>query len=111
MSVASNSDSYCSFSHGPGEELGASTNELYVATTSSEGSVEPTVVPAREMKALVEKLKASAAPALVVGHSNTVGETIAALGITDPVKIGDADYDNLFIVVPGTKPALLRLHY
>lgn len=73
--------------------------------------IEATVVPAREMKALVEKLKGSAAPVLVVGHSNTVGETIAALGVTESVKIGDADYDNLFIVVPGTKPTLVRLHY
>ena len=73
--------------------------------------IQPTVVQARDMKALVEKLKAADAPALVVGHSNTVGETIAALGVAEPVKIGDADYDNLFVLVPGTKPALVRLHY
>lgn len=70
-----------------------------------------TVVPARDMKALVEKLKAADTPVLVVGHSNTVGETIAALGVTEPVKISDADYDNLFVVVPGVKPTLVRLHY
>jgi phosphohistidine phosphatase SixA len=73
--------------------------------------IEVTVVPSRDMKGLIEKLKAAAAPVLVVGHSNTVGETIAALGISEPVKIGDADYDNLFIVSPGVKPTLVRLHY
>lgn len=73
--------------------------------------IEVTVVPSRDMKGLVEKLKAAASPVLVVGHSNTVGETIAALGISEPVKIGDADYDNLFIVSPGLKPTLVRLHY
>jgi phosphohistidine phosphatase SixA len=73
--------------------------------------IEATVVPAREMKTLVEKIKGAAAPVLVVGHSNTVGDTIAALGVAEPVKIGDADYDNLFIVVPGAKPTLVRLHY
>ena len=73
--------------------------------------VTATVVPARDMKALVEKLKAADAPVLVVGHSNTVGETIAALGVTEPVKIGDGDYDNLFVVVPGAKHTLVRLHY
>lgn len=73
--------------------------------------IEVTVVPAREAKALIEKLKGATAPVLVVGHSNTVGETIAALGVSDPVKIGDADYDNLFIVSPGARPSLIRLHY
>lgn len=73
--------------------------------------IEITVVSSRDSKALVDKLKAAAAPVLVVGHSNTVGETIAALGVSEPVKIGDADYDNLFIVSLGAKPGLIRLHY
>jgi broad specificity phosphatase PhoE len=73
--------------------------------------IQATVVPAREMKALTEKLRASTENALVVGHSNTVGETIAALGVAEPVKVGDADYDNLFIVLRGEKPTLVRLHF
>ena len=73
--------------------------------------IEATVIPAREMKSLVEKLRAGTAPALVVGHSNTVGETIAALGVAEPVKVGDADYDNLFIVAGGAKPTLVRLRF
>ena len=73
--------------------------------------IQASVVPAREMKALVEKLRTGADNALVVGHSNTVGETIAALGVTEPVKVGDADYDNLFIVLRGEKPTLVRLHF
>ena len=73
--------------------------------------IEATVVPAREMKSLVEKLKSNPGNVLVVGHSNTVGEMIAALGVTEPVKVGDADYDNLFVVVRSDKPTLVRLHY
>ena len=73
--------------------------------------IEPTVVQARDMKALVEKLKAADTPVLVVGHSNTVGETIAALGVTDAVKVEDSEFDHLFIVTPGQKPGLIRLHY
>lgn len=72
--------------------------------------IEPTVVPAREMASLVARLKAGTANALVVGHSNTVGETIGALG-GDAVKIADTEYDNLFVVLPGEKPTLVRLHY
>lgn len=73
--------------------------------------ITPTVVPARDLPALIEKVKAAAGNSLVVGHSNTVGDVIARLGVSDPVKLGDDDYDNLFVVVKGEKPALLRLHF
>lgn len=73
--------------------------------------IEVTVVPARDMAGLIEKVKAATANVLVIGHSNTVGEVIARLGVTDPVKLTDDDYDNLFVVVPGTRPSLIRLHF
>jgi len=34
-----------------------------------------------------------------------------ALGISEPINIADNDYDNLFVVVLGEKPQLIRLHY
>jgi broad specificity phosphatase PhoE len=51
--------------------------------------------------------------ALVVGHSNTIPQLIAALGVREKVEIGDRDFDDLFIVVPrGTgEPLLLHLRY
>jgi phosphohistidine phosphatase SixA len=51
--------------------------------------------------------------ALVVGHSNTVPQLLRALKVDTPVTIADADYDNLFIVVPTREsaPALLRLKF
>jgi hypothetical protein len=36
---------------------------------------------------------------------------IRSLGVSDPVKLEDADYDNLFVVVKGNKPTLVRLHF
>lgn len=72
--------------------------------------IEPTVVPSKDVAALVDKLK-SGGDALVVGHSNSVGQIIQQLGIADPVTLGDEDYDNLFIVVRGEKPTLIRLHF
>ncbi|MEY2498548.1 MAG: hypothetical protein QOD12_2104, partial [Verrucomicrobiota bacterium] len=48
---------------------------------------------------------------LVVGHSNTVPDLIKAFGIATPIQIADGDYDNLFVLVPGEKPRLTRLHY
>jgi len=73
--------------------------------------IEATVVAARDMPALIEKLKGATGNALVVGHSNTVGEVIAGLGVIEPVKLQDTDYDNLFVVVTGEKPTLVRLHF
>jgi hypothetical protein len=47
----------------------------------------------------------------VVGHSNTVGPILEALGVSEKITLGDSDYDNLFVVVPGEKPTLVRLHF
>lgn len=73
--------------------------------------LEVTVVNANDMAGLIEKVKAASGNVLVVGHSNTVGDVVAKLGVADPPKVGDNDYDNLFVVVGREKPTLLRLHY
>jgi broad specificity phosphatase PhoE len=70
-----------------------------------------TTLPAENQAALVAKLRTSTANSLVVGHGNTIPDIIKALGITQPVNISDSDYDNLFVVVLGEKPYLIRLHY
>jgi phosphohistidine phosphatase SixA len=68
-------------------------------------------VSSKDPQGLVGKLKAAKGTVLVVGHSNTVPDVIKRLGVETPVTIGDADYDNLFIVTPGPPPSVLRLHY
>lgn len=73
--------------------------------------VEPIVVESRDTPALIEKLKAGNGNALVVGHSNSVGQVIQALGVAEPVTLSDDDYDNLFVVVGRDKPTLVRLHF
>jgi phosphohistidine phosphatase SixA len=70
-----------------------------------------TTLPAENKTALVAKLRTSTANSLVVGHGNTIPEVIKALGISEPVNIPDSDYDNLFMVLLGEKPHLIRLHY
>ena len=70
-----------------------------------------TTLPAENQTALIAKLRTSTATSLVVGHGNTIPDIIKALGITEPVNIPDSDYDNLFVVVLGEKPYLIRLHY
>jgi len=60
---------------------------------------------------LIQTVTAATGNVLVVGHSNTLPEVIKGLGITEPVSIAEGDYDNLFVVIKGEKPSLLRLHY
>lgn len=70
--------------------------------------VPVTVVAAREQAALIEKVKAHTGGAiLVVGHSNTVPAVIKALGGPE-FTIGEAEYDNLFIVAPGGHTTRIR---
>lgn len=73
--------------------------------------IDVTTVPASDTMALIAQLRDLKGNALVIGHSNTVPAVIKALGIETPIAIGDKDYDNLFIVVLGADPRLLRLHY
>ena len=50
---------------------------------------------------------------LVVGHSNTVGKIIEALGAKPPPPICDQDYDDLYIVtIPASgEPRLIHARY
>ena len=70
-----------------------------------------TTVSSKDTPALLEKIRAATGNVLVVGHSNSVPEVVKGLGVTSPVSIGDAEYDNLFVVRLGEKPSVLRLHY
>jgi broad specificity phosphatase PhoE len=73
--------------------------------------VQPTEIDAKDMGSLIEKVKAASGNVLVVGHSNTVPDVLSKLGADDAPKLADADYDNLFVVIRGAKPSLLRLHF
>jgi broad specificity phosphatase PhoE len=72
-------------------------------------------VPADQPDALLARVRAAgpAARVLIAGHSDTVPALLKALGCTQQVAIAKAEYDNLFIVVPGDRaaPLLLRLRY
>jgi phosphohistidine phosphatase SixA len=81
------------------------------APTAKAVHITPTVVPANETGALVEKLRALDGNALVVGHGNTIPDLFKALGIATPVTIPDDDYTEIFAVFVGDPPRLLRLHY
>ena len=81
------------------------------APTARAAHASPTVVPANDIGALVEKLRAVNGNALVVGHGNTIPDLLKALGIATPVSIPEDDYTEIFAVLVGDAPKLLRLHY
>jgi broad specificity phosphatase PhoE len=81
------------------------------APTARAAHVTPTVVQANDTGTLVEKLRALNGNALVVGHGNTIPDLLKALGIGAPVSIPEDDYTEVFAVLLGDAPQLLRLHY
>ena len=78
---------------------------------ASARGLTPLVNPGADTAGLVAKLRAEHATGivLVVGHSNTIPEIIAALG-GPAITIADNEYDNLFVLVP-TAGALARIRY
>jgi broad specificity phosphatase PhoE len=84
------------------------------AEVAARQKLEPTVVDggsdhlARLVAAVRER---GGQTILVVGHSNTVPELVAALG-GDRVKLEDSEYDDLFLcTIEGEKGSCLQLHY
>jgi phosphohistidine phosphatase SixA len=75
----------------------------------------PEELPAADTQAVRERVAGlgPADRALIVGHSNTLPEIIRALGVTAPITIPDAEFDNIFIIVPrkDAEPVLLRFKY
>lgn len=78
-------------------------------------ALKPTAVNAGDTPALLSQLRAlpKEAVALVVGHSNTVPEILAGLGVKEKVEIRDDEYGRVFVVVPGPEGAVtfLELEY
>jgi len=81
------------------------------APTAKAAHASPIEISAKDAGALVEKLRALKGNALVVGHGNTIPDLLKALWIATPVNIPDDDYAEIFVVLVGDPPQLLRLHY
>ncbi len=73
--------------------------------------IEAIAITSKDTATLGQKLKGATGNVLVVGHSNTIPAAIEALGVTEPVTIGESDFDNLFVVIRTAPPKLVRLHY
>jgi phosphohistidine phosphatase SixA len=73
--------------------------------------ITPTVLSSKDMAELTARLKKAYGNALVVGHSNTVPDVVAALGVATPVSVSDTEFDQLFIVTPQSPPRVIQLRY
>ena len=79
------------------------------ASLATAVGIRMTSIPADDVTGLLQKVKAETGSVLIIGHSNTVPKILAGLGAAGTVTINDDEYDNLFIVLPGTPVRLLRL--
>jgi broad specificity phosphatase PhoE len=57
---------------------------------------------AANVPALIEAARAIPGNILVVGHSNTVPDLVAAFGGEQPPAMTEQDYGTIFVVTPGT---------
>ncbi len=89
--------------------------QLTVKPMAKRMKIKTTLVKADGTKKLAALLKQRprGETVLVAAHSNTISSLLRALGVTESVSVREADYDNLFVVVPAEKgpPVFLRLHY
>ena len=73
--------------------------------------LQVTTISSKEPAKLIQAVKSAGGNVVVVGHSNTVPAIVKDLGVAAPITVGDAEYDNLFVVTLGATPSVLRLHY
>jgi broad specificity phosphatase PhoE len=88
---------------------------LTAAPLAAAAGLKPIVVHSDARQEVVDRIRKDnpADVVLVVGHSDSVPEILRLLGHPEPVTIGHAEYDNLFVAVPGkaAPPTVLRLRY
>ena len=91
------------------------TMETAGATAARVGAHVDTSFGPRDEARLAERVRGVHAGGcvLVVGHSNTVGAIVAALGAERPADLGEDEYDRLFIVTiaPDGRATLERRRY
>ncbi len=72
-------------------------------------------VPARDLPALVARIRAldPASIVVVVGHSNTIPPMLTVLGWPNTLDLHEGDYDDVFVLAPhsGQRASMVRLKY
>ena len=94
-------------------------NVIYVSTTRRAREtaaplavslgVTPRTYDPRDTPALVARVRSETGPVLVVGHSNTVPEIVAALGGTRPADIPETRFGDIWRVDPDGRTTQIRI--
>jgi broad specificity phosphatase PhoE len=79
------------------------------APTAARFGLNVTVYDPRDTAGLIARVRAEPGPVLIVGHSNTVPDIVAALGGTRPAPLSHPDFGDLWIVEPGGATTKLRI--
>ena len=79
------------------------------APTAARLALEVKLYDPGDTPALVARVRAEPGPVLIVGHSNTVPEIVAALGGTRPAPLVHEDFGDLWIVAPGGATERMRI--
>jgi broad specificity phosphatase PhoE len=68
-----------------------------------------TIYDPSDTPALIARVRAEAGPVLIVGHSNTVPDIVAALGGTRPAPLVHEDFGDIWRVRPGGATERMRI--
>jgi broad specificity phosphatase PhoE len=79
------------------------------APTAARLALNLTIYDPRDTAALIARVRAEPGPVLIVGHSNTVPDIVAALGGTRPAPLVHEDFGDLWIVEAGGATTRLRI--
>ena len=80
-----------------------------VAPLAARLGLTPIVYDPRDTLGLVARVRGEHGPVLIVGHSNTVPEIIAALGGERPAPLGHDDFGDVWRVAPGGATTRMRI--
>jgi broad specificity phosphatase PhoE len=79
------------------------------APTAARLALNLTLYDPRDTAALIARVRAEPGPVLIVGHSNTVPDIVAALDGTRPAPLVHEDFGDLWIVEAGGATTRLRI--
>lgn len=79
------------------------------APTAARLALNVTVYDPRDTPGLLARVRAEPGPVLIIGHSNTVPDIIAALGGTRPAPLVHEDFGDLWVVLPDGTTTRQRL--
>jgi broad specificity phosphatase PhoE len=80
-----------------------------VAPLAARLGLTPIVYDPANTPGLVVRVRAQHGAVLIVGHSNTVPDIVAALGGTRPAPLGHEDFGDIWRIAPGGATTRMRI--